>query len=219
MPELIETKPGQTEIEVFNARINELVQTQQRTNDLLMKVLNNNIRHFNSLIGTQDTNTAKQISIFNAQREDSIVLREAVDNNAAWLSNVHDRALQTNNLLDKILNKNINVVVSSDILLQKILDVLRLTLDDGEYENITGTATTTAEIYDFTKISPYHPVKGYIIKNDGTVTISIAINDSSKFYDVRSKESDIITINSPSINKIFVRTASGTADFRLRILW
>lgn len=220
MPETPElTKTEQTDFEKLTAKLDSLVQSQQRTNELLTKVINNNIVHFNSLMDVQRADTAKITSILNAQRGDSVVLRESVDNNAAWLNNVQDRVQRTNDLLDMLINKKIDVVVSSDALLQKILDVLLLTLDEGEYENIAGTATTTAKIYDFTKVSPYHPVKGYIIKNDGSVTISVAINNSSKFYDVRSKESDIITNNSPTINKIFVRTASGTADFRLRILW
>lgn len=206
-----------TDIDKLSAKIDSLIQLQARTNDLHAQEINNNISHFNLLRNIHTINKA----------ENSAILRKmygVLENISIWMDNIHSR-LQESQELQKQSVGIISIDGSSthnektNMLLQNILDVMTASVDAGEYRIITGTATTTVTIYDFEKEQPYHPVKGYTIKNDSTTTINVAINDSSKFFELRAKESDTITDVEATIKKIFINTDSGTADYRLRVLW
>lgn len=117
-------------------------------------------------------------------------------------------------------------------LLSSILKELQDEADEGEYMFVSGTATTdtSANITDLLAIMG-HPVKGYIIKNDGANTIQVGHNitpssvDSNvqtaaaRFYPIFVRESHKEMFNRKVINNIYIRTASGTSAYRLWLLW
>lgn len=218
------TPQERTDIDKLSVKIDSLIQLQSRTNDLLTQAINNDIAHFKSLRDTQNGNTAKISTGLNVYHLDNTEQRVSIDNLSYWLSHIHNRLQE----LQELQKQSVGMMSvdgmskqseNTNILLQKILDVMTASVDAGEYRIIKDTATTTVTIYDFEKEQPYHPVFGYIIVNDSTTTINVAVNDSSKFYELKAKESDTITRKEATIKKIFINTDSGTAAYRLRVLW
>lgn len=117
-----------------------------------------------------------------------------------------------------------------------LLDILKELHDDddeGEYMFVTGTATTapSQNITDLLGIMG-HPVKGYIIKNDDKVnTLEVGHNivpsvidsnvqtGSARFYPIFAGEQHKEMYNRQVVRNVFIRTAGGTASYRLWLLW
>lgn len=117
-------------------------------------------------------------------------------------------------------------------LFSSILKQLKDEADEGEYSFVSGTASTdtSANITDLLAILG-HPVKGYIIKNDGANTIQVGHNitrssidsnvqtASARFYPVFTGEQHKEMFNRKVIRNVYIRTASGTSAYRMWLLW
>ncbi len=104
--------------------------------------------------------------------------------------------------------------------------------DEGEYIFVSGTASTdtSANITDLLAILR-HPVKGYIIKNDGANTLEVGHNitrssidsnvqtASARFYPLFAGEQHKEMFNRKVIRNVYIRTAAGTSAYRLWLLW
>ena len=123
----------------------------------------------------------------------------------------------------RLLTKNQE---SLNILTKEVLD----DRDEGEYLRREDTATTTYTIYDLLSIIE-HPVKGYEIKNDGTNPIRVGHNITpgsidpsiqpadARFNTIFQNEDIKFTYNRRKINNVYVRTTTGTSDFRIKFIW
>jgi len=141
------------------------------------------------------------------------------------ISRKFSKLLQTQAELLKILSRDHE-------LLSSILKELRDEADEGEYMFMSGTATTdpAANITDLLAIMG-HPVKGYIVKNDGANTIQVGHNitrssidsniqtASARFYPVFIGEQHKEMFNRKVIRNVYIRTAAGTCAYRLWLLW
>ena len=114
-----------------------------------------------------------------------------------------------------------------------VLEELHAGDDEGEYMFVQGTATTNTSqnITDLLAIVG-HPVKGYVIKNDDLVnTLEVGHNivpsvidsnvqtGSARFYPIFAGEDHKEMFNRNVIRNVFIRTAGGTAPYRLWLLW
>lgn len=109
-----------------------------------------------------------------------------------------------------------------------IRNLIRDTIDDGEYKYIPDTATTTETLLNL--IADFHfPINGYIFKNDGSETIKfahISYKVSSpedipeeRFGEVLPGEELTIISKTKKIRMIKIKTESGSSDYRLWLLW
>jgi hypothetical protein len=119
-----------------------------------------------------------------------------------------------------------------NISLIKIFNKLSEHDDDGDYLFQQGTATTdlSQNIIDLLGLLGY-PIKGYVLKNDGTNTIEIGHNitpsiiDSNiqtvagKFYPLFAHEEHKEMFNRKVIRNIYMRTDTGSSAYRLWLLW
>lgn len=117
-------------------------------------------------------------------------------------------------------------------LLSSILKELRDEADEGEYMFMSGTATTvlSANITDLLAVMN-HPVKGYLIKNDGANTLEVGHNitpssidsniptASARFYPVFIGEQHKEMFNRKVIRNVYIRTAAGNSAYRMWLLW
>lgn len=114
-----------------------------------------------------------------------------------------------------------------------ILKELKDEADEGEYMFVSGTATTnpSQNITDVIGIMG-HPVKQLIIKNDDVVnTLEVGYNitpssidsnvqtGSARFFPVLPDEMFKVPYNRNVIRNVYIRTAGGTAPYRLWLLW
>lgn len=127
------------------------------------------------------------------------------------------------------LTKSIEAVKELD---KAILKELRDEADKGEYIIVSGTASTdlSANITDLLAVQG-HPVKGYIIKNDGANTLQVGHNitkssidsniptASARFYQVFAGEQHKEMFNRKVIRNVYVRTSAGTSAYRMWLLW
>lgn len=137
--------------------------------------------------------------------------------------------------LDDISRKLSELLIlngSVEKLNKAILKELKDADDEGEYLFVSGTATTdlSLNITDLLGIIG-HPVKGYIIKNDGANIIQVGHNitassidsnvqtGSARFYPVFVGESHKEMFNRKVIRNVYIRTTVGTSAYRLWLLW
>lgn len=137
--------------------------------------------------------------------------------------------------LDDISRKLSELLIlngSVEKLNKAILKQLRDADDEGEYLFVSGTATTdlSLNITDLLGIIG-HPVKGYIIKNDGANIIQVGHNitassidptvqtGSARFYPVFVGEQHKEMFNRKVIRNVYIRTTAGTSAYRLWLLW
>ncbi len=137
--------------------------------------------------------------------------------------------------LDDISRKMSELLISNESiekLNKAILKELKDADDEGEYLFVSGTATTdlSLNITDLLGIIG-HPVKGYIIKNDGANIIQVGHNitsssidsnvqtGSARFYPVFVGESHKEMFNRKVIRNVYIRTTAGTSAYRLWLLW
>lgn len=154
---------------------------------------------------------------------------EAVDvYQAILLESLKEKTDKTNELLATLINsmshnKSARPLIVSprgEMTLKDILVELQSRRDAGDYEYVTGTASTTLKVIDVENVAPYHKVKGFILKNDdGTDTIQFAFNNNTKFTDVQAREDLKWSNNDQVISKFFIRTGSGLANYRLWYYW
>ena len=128
--------------------------------------------------------------------------------------------------------KILQALLDQNKLLQAILKELQDRDDMGEYIFVSGIATTdlSQNITDLLGILQ-HPVKGYIIKNDGANTIEVGHNittssidsnvqtGSARFYPVFAGEQHNEMFNRKVIRNVYIRTNAGTSAYRLWLLW
>jgi len=128
--------------------------------------------------------------------------------------------------------KILQALLDQNKLLQAILKELQDRDDMGEYIFVSGIATTdlSQNITDLLGILQ-HPVKGYIIKNDGANTIEVGHNittssidsnvqtGSARFYPVFAGEQHEEMFNRKVIRNVYIRTNAGTSAYRLWLLW
>jgi len=126
----------------------------------------------------------------------------------------------------------ITITKSNGNILKSVLTELQDEADEGEYMFVLGTATTvlSTNITDLLA-NLGHPVKGYIIKNDGANTIQVGHNitrssidsniqtGSARFYPVFVTESHKKMFNRKVIRNVYIRTAAGTSAYRMWLLW
>ena len=146
-----------------------------------------------------------------------------------------DHQVATFITLDDISHKLadlITITSSNGNILKSVLNELQDEADEGEYFFVSGTATTdpSANITDLLAILG-HPVKGYIVKNDGANTIQVGHNitqssidsnvqtASARFYPVFAGEQHKEMFNRRVIRNVYIRTAVGTSAYRLWLLW
>ena len=131
--------------------------------------------------------------------------------------------------LDDISRKLSKLLISNESILKELTD----DEDEGEYMFVQGTANTdpAQNITDLLGVMG-HPVKGYIIKNDDLInTLEVGHNitpssidstvqtASARFYPLFKGEEHKEMFNRRVINNVYLRTAAGTAPYRLWLLW
>lgn len=115
-----------------------------------------------------------------------------------------------------------------DAIIQEIRMWREAWSDAGEYRYIEDTAVTTEIEYVLAKDFE-HPLKSYMIINDGANTIRIGhlsagspideVNEE-KLQSVYSNDQPLsINYNDRKIRKIVLKTLSGTSAYRLWLLW
>lgn len=129
--------------------------------------------------------------------------------------------------------------IDATVALDDIAQWLRLILeelwshdDEGEYFFQQGTATINLSLNIIDVLAQLgHPVKGYIIKNDGGNIIEVGHNmtpsvidsnlqtASARFFPVFTGESHKEMFNRQVIRNIYIRTTVGTSAYRLWLLW
>lgn len=133
------------------------------------------------------------------------------------------------------IDTGLDVTVALDDIgqwLKAILEELKSHDDEGEYFFQHGTATTDLSLNIIDLLAQLeHPVKGYIVKNDGKNTIEAGHNmtpsviDSNlqtataRFYPIFAGETHKEMFNRQVIRNIYIRTVTGTSDYRLWLLW
>jgi len=98
--------------------------------------------------------------------------------------------------------------------------------DEGEYRYYEDTATTTETIYDFIRDFGF-AIKSYTLINDGANDIEVGHMSEEHLLDVSPErfgtvlngETFPMLNNNPVVRKIIIKTESGTADYRLWVLW
>lgn len=116
-------------------------------------------------------------------------------------------------------------------IISDILGELRGDADDGDYIYRAGTANPlTYDIYDLLAIIE-HPVKGFLIKNDGVNTILFAHNAMTLSIDTAITPSPLrfgsllagerlkMVYNRKKINNFYIISAAGNPAYRLWMLW
>lgn len=153
-------------------------------------------------ISTSSTSTIVDPNVFQAMLLDGI-----------------DQKLKSNNaLLESVVKIQGNIIA----LLSKINKEQTDEADEGKYRIEDNTATTTFTEIDVIQLIG-HSIKGYMIINDGTNDIYIAHNIVNISPDVLSKvkatEKLTFTYNRDKIQKMYLKTLSGTSDYRLTLIW
>lgn len=168
------------------------------------------------MVAEEKTNIVEP-SVFQA------VLLDGIDQNLKRLLNIMNKSLDNQNRSTELLNKNTELLNSIN---KEVVDER----DEGEYLRRNGTATTSLTTIDLYSILEF-PVKGYTIKNDGDSTIYIAHNLSDvpsttdidvnniRYSTVNKKEELKFLYNRRKIRNIYIRTTSGTSDYRLWFVW
>jgi hypothetical protein len=134
------------------------------------------------------------------------------------------------------VDTGLDIIVALDDVkqwLRLILEELKSSDDEGEYMFVQGTANTdpAQNITDLLGMIG-HPVKGYMIKNDDLVnTLEVGHNitmssidstiqtASARFFPVFTGELHKEMFNRKVIRNVYLRTAAGTAPYRLWLLW
>jgi len=110
--------------------------------------------------------------------------------------------------------------------LEQIRHEIAIRRDEGEYKYYEDTATTTETIYDFIRDFGF-PIKSYTLINDSDNDILLGHMSEEHLLDVsperfgtiKKGETFPMLNNNPVVRKIIIKTDSGTADYRLWILW
>lgn len=128
--------------------------------------------------------------------------------------------------------KILQALLDQNKLLHAILKELQDSDDMGEYMFVSDNASLdlSKNIIDLLGTMG-HPVKGYILKNDGANTIEAGHNittssidsnvqtASARFYPVFPGEQHKEMFNRNVIRNVYIRTAAGTSAYRLWLLW
>lgn len=129
-------------------------------------------------------------------------------------------------------SKVLQALLEQNKLLGAILKELQDQDDMGEYMFVSGSATTdlSQNITDLLGMMG-HPVKGYVIKNDGANTIEAGHNittssidsnvqtGSARFYPLFAGEQHREMFNRNVIRNVYLRTTAGASAYRLWLLW
>lgn len=128
--------------------------------------------------------------------------------------------------LDEISRKLGMIVDTNSKLLKELVDER----DEGEYLRREGTASTTMTTFDILGILGF-PVKGYEIHNDGnnnivfahnlTLSLTLSNVDTSnvRFSTLLVGDNIRFIYNRKIVRNIYLKTNTGTSDFRLWLLW
>lgn len=116
-------------------------------------------------------------------------------------------------------------------LVRGVLSELHADADEGEYIYRENTANpTNYDLYDLLGIIS-HPVKGFVIKNDGASTIRFGHNitplsvdssilvSSARFGSLLAGERIRFAYNRKKINNIYIISAAGNPAYRLWMIW
>lgn len=151
--------------------------------------------------------------------------------------NLNSKILESNNrLLDnnsKLIESTNKIERLNSLIEQtdsKILKEMVDERDEGEYLRRTDTATTAFTIIDVVGILGF-PVKGWEIHNDGNNTILFAHNlmptamnmdidvNNTRFSPLLGGDNIAFRFNRRTIRNIYIRTETGTSDYRLWLVW
>lgn len=117
------------------------------------------------------------------------------------------------------------------LMIGDILGELRGDADECEYAYRSGTAnTTTYDTYDLLGIIS-HPVKGYLIQNDGATALifghnitqstidASVLSSTARFGSLLAGERFTLIYNRKKINNIYIQASTGAPAYRLWLLW
>lgn len=138
------------------------------------------------------------------------------------------------NELIKIETDNQKLLANSYGLLADILSELRENQDEGGDLPSHGIVTTSDFIFLDTITNPGHPVKAFLLKNDGPNSIYMGFNVTkaglqptisditstlSRFREVKNKEVDRFIFNKRKIENVAFITTSGSSSYRCSLVW
>lgn len=136
----------------------------------------------------------------------------------AILFNIFNRTKKSQTIQEKQLSLLNNILESQNSILKELKDEI----DEGKYRIEDGTASTTLTEIDIEQLLG-HYIKSYTIINDGLNNIYIAHNplnvSQDIFLTIKPDEKNIITYNRNKIKTIYIKTLSGTSDYRLTLTW
>lgn len=145
----------------------------------------------------------------------------------------------TNTILYSI-SQNLREILDTDNRNQKflshILKELKDEADEGEYIQQNGTVTSTQFVILNTETSPSHPVKGFILKNDGPNDILFAHNASMegidasiedtlststtlRFEKISQDEEVRFMFNRRVVKNVHLISQGGNSSFRSWLVW
>lgn len=126
----------------------------------------------------------------------------------------------------RLIEINTEMANTDSKMLKEMLDEK----DEGEYMRRTDTATTSFTIIDVVGTLSF-PVKGWEIHNDGSEVILFAYNlmpvamnmdidiNNTRFSRLLAGDNISFRFNRRTIRNIYLRTESGTSDYRLWLVW
>jgi hypothetical protein len=140
-------------------------------------------------------------------------LEEAIPKSKAPLKEEYilNPALSNFILLDQI-SKRLGILIKVQESQQQVLGAIlkeeRDGADEGEYLVLSGKVCPDKFTIIDTQIAPGHPVKGYLIQNDGPYTIMVAHNAA-----ISSVGPDIMDVEDSNTNRFIPLLAKETAEF------
>lgn len=203
--------------------IQSMIANQIKTNQLISQGINNDIA-----ISTNLTNQLSNNGIMLDTGLNNLMsqLMTQGDNHNAAMQGLFKavESIQPNRGMDEtiqLLNEIAHQIEESNKLLDSILQIELSKLDACEELYLEGTATTTPTIYDFTKTEPNHPIRGYVIKNEGAVNLNFIPNEFNRVTLPVLKPGETFPkmYNQAKIDKLLIKAVTGTCDYRLWLLW
>lgn len=133
------------------------------------------------------------------------------------------------------LSKLIDIETLNQRYFASILKELRDEADEGGYIRSFGTVTTTQFTIIDPMLAPNHPVKGYIIRNDGPNPIFVGHNvapdtgigpnivditsDTTRFETINADEDVRFRYNRNKIRNIYLLANGGDSTYRGWLIW
>lgn len=133
------------------------------------------------------------------------------------------------------LSQLIDISILNHKLLNSVLKELKDEADKGGYIRLAGTVTTNQFVIIDTFRAPNHPVKGYIVRNDGANPIFVAHNasldsntgiepfevasDTTRFETIHPNEDVRFRYNRNTIKNVYLLASGGDSTYRCWLVW